>query len=187
MKILSLTQPWATLVSLGAKKIETRSWSTPYRGKLLIHAAKGLGSVGGKRGYKRLCFTEPFLSVLSLARQNTSDVFYLVDYFMSLPFGAIVAVCDLLDCVPTQHPNVASEPGKPWFTAARRGVGQYYYEVPPPLDSNEYAFGDYSAGRFAWLVGDVQPLAEPVPCKGTLGLWEPDAATIEAVMRQVKL
>ena len=40
MKCLSLTQPWATLVVSGAKKFETRSWTTTYRGPLLIHAAK---------------------------------------------------------------------------------------------------------------------------------------------------
>lgn len=172
MKALSLTQPWATLVSLGAKKIETRSWSTPYRGKLLIHAAKGLGSVGGKRGYKRLCFTEPFLSVLSLARQNTSDVFYLVDYFMSLPFGAIVAVCRLHHCCPTEH--IASD----WWRKNN---------LSHSLTDQEYAFGDYSPGRYAWLLADVQALAEPVACKGVLGLWEPDAATMDVVMRQVKV
>lgn len=34
MRGLSLTQPWATLVAIGAKKIETRSWTTTYRGAL---------------------------------------------------------------------------------------------------------------------------------------------------------
>ena len=41
MKALSLIQPWATLVLTGAKGFETRSWTTTYRGPLLIHAAKG--------------------------------------------------------------------------------------------------------------------------------------------------
>lgn len=40
MKALTLTQPWATLVAIGAKKIETRSWSTTYRGPLAIHSSK---------------------------------------------------------------------------------------------------------------------------------------------------
>ena len=31
MRAITLTQPWATLVALGFKKIETRSWSTDYR------------------------------------------------------------------------------------------------------------------------------------------------------------
>ena len=41
MKALTLTQPWASLVALGHKKVETRSWRTNYRGELAIHAAKG--------------------------------------------------------------------------------------------------------------------------------------------------
>lgn len=31
---LSLTQPWAELVVIGAKTQETRSWKTDYRGEL---------------------------------------------------------------------------------------------------------------------------------------------------------
>ncbi len=41
MKALTLTQPWASLVAVGAKRIETRSWETNYRGTIAIHAAKG--------------------------------------------------------------------------------------------------------------------------------------------------
>lgn len=39
VKTLTLLQPWASLVACGAKKIETRSWATKYRGPLAIHAA----------------------------------------------------------------------------------------------------------------------------------------------------
>ena len=38
MKVLTLKQPWATLVAEGIKKYEFRSWKTKYRGKILIHA-----------------------------------------------------------------------------------------------------------------------------------------------------
>lgn len=160
MKVLTLTQPWATLVAIGAKRIETRSWSTSFRGPLAIHAAAGLASVGGKRGYKRLCFTEPFLSALSLARQNRSDVFYLVDYFMSLPMGAIVAVCELKDCYPTAPEGYADHDPR----------GTRFIDV----GEQERAFGDYSPGRYAWLLADVRPLPEPIPAKGALGLWDWD-------------
>lgn len=175
MKALTLTQPWATLVAIGMKKIETRSWSTSYRGPLAIHAAQGLGPVGGKQGLMELCRTEPFRSVLIAAGYLGTP---------GLPLGVIVATCELIDCVPTQHPGIANEPGKPWFTGARKGVGQHYYEVPPPLDSNEYAFGDHTPGRFAWLLGSIQALPEPIPCKGHLSLWEPDTLTQLAIKRQ---
>ena len=39
-RAISLIQPWATLIVAGLKRYETRSWSTPYRGHILIHASK---------------------------------------------------------------------------------------------------------------------------------------------------
>lgn len=42
MKVLTLKQPWATLVAEGIKKYEFRSWKTKYRGKILIHAGTGI-------------------------------------------------------------------------------------------------------------------------------------------------
>lgn len=38
MKALTLHQPWATLVAVGAKQVETRGWATRYRGPIAIHA-----------------------------------------------------------------------------------------------------------------------------------------------------
>ena len=42
MKVLTLKQPWATLVAEDIKKYEFRSWKTKYRGKILIHAGAGI-------------------------------------------------------------------------------------------------------------------------------------------------
>lgn len=42
MKVLTLKQPWATLVAEGIKEYEFRSWKTNYRGKVLIHAGTGI-------------------------------------------------------------------------------------------------------------------------------------------------
>lgn len=80
MKALSLTQPWATLVAIGQKSIETRSWSTAYRGVLAIHAAKGF-----PRYCLELCTEEPFRDVLRSHRLLIRE----------MPLGAIVAVARL--------------------------------------------------------------------------------------------
>lgn len=40
LKAISLWEPWATLIALGLKTIETRTWSTSHRGPLLICASK---------------------------------------------------------------------------------------------------------------------------------------------------
>lgn len=42
MKVLTIKQPWASLIANGYKKYEFRSWQTKYRGPLLIHAGKGV-------------------------------------------------------------------------------------------------------------------------------------------------
>lgn len=39
MKVLSIRQPWATLICLGVKPIENRTWQTKHRGALAIHAS----------------------------------------------------------------------------------------------------------------------------------------------------
>ena len=39
MKVLSIKEPYATLIATGDKLIETRSWKTNYRGELYIHAS----------------------------------------------------------------------------------------------------------------------------------------------------
>lgn len=44
MKVLTLRQPWATIIAEGLKDIEVRTWSTRFRGPLIIHAGKGWDS-----------------------------------------------------------------------------------------------------------------------------------------------
>lgn len=38
MKVLTIKEPWASLIIEEYKKYEFRSWKTKYRGKILIHA-----------------------------------------------------------------------------------------------------------------------------------------------------
>lgn len=91
MKALTITQPWASLIAMGAKQIETRGWSTRYRGPLAIHAGAGLGPVGGRRGLAALLLEEPFRSALAEAGIHDSR---------DLPLGCIVAIGDLVAVFP---------------------------------------------------------------------------------------
>jgi len=89
MHALTLTQPWASLVAIGAKKIETRSWGADlWDEPLLIHAAMKSRSIGGNRGLAELCAKEPFASALEGAGLTAA----------TLPKGAIVAEA-LVECV----------------------------------------------------------------------------------------
>lgn len=49
MKVITLKQPWATLVAEGLKKYEFRSWKFNYRGEILIHAGKGVDKEAMKK------------------------------------------------------------------------------------------------------------------------------------------
>jgi hypothetical protein len=137
-RCLSLTQPWATLVAIGAKRFETRSWRTGYRGALAIHAAKGF-----PKECIALCYTEPFRSKLLRAGYNNPH---------ELPRGQVIAVVMLKDCVSTNH-----------FRPARH--------------TDEFAFGDYSANRYAWQLDSATPI-KPFEARGALGIWRlPRAVT----------
>jgi len=57
---LSVRQPWASLIVLGLKTIEIRSWSTDYRGCLFIHASKTLDD----RAMKRFQIENPSVGAL---------------------------------------------------------------------------------------------------------------------------
>lgn len=146
MKAITLTQPWATLVAIGAKKIETRGWKTDYRGPLAIHAAKGWTEEGVNVTRR----DEPFCSVLQAAGYTD---------FSQLPRGYVVATCRLVECVRIETPD----------RQAGIGIvnGGYW-----TLDDQERAFGDYTPGRWAWLLADVKPFVVPAAARGSLGLWD---------------
>ena len=44
--------------------------------------------------------------------------------------------------------------------------------IAPNLPRPELVFGDYSPGRWAWRIEDVEALPEPVPARGRQGIWE---------------
>lgn len=141
VKTISLWQPWASLVALGEKRIETRSWSTSHRGQIAIHAAKTWSNE-----LHGMCCRHPFDSVLGYASVCGVPSYVRHGRVNPLPFGAVLAVATLADCVPVER-------------------------VRDGLSLNERAFGDYTTGRFAWLFEDVRPLSRPFPLKGHQGLF----------------
>lgn len=64
MKVLTIKQPWATLIMQGDKRFEFRSWKTSYRGDLLIHAGKGIDKEAMKRLKKYLPSDMPLGKIL---------------------------------------------------------------------------------------------------------------------------
>lgn len=127
MKALSLTQPWASAIILGVKKIETRSWSTSYRGTIAIHAAKTFPK-----------WARDFALAEVAVRHLPAYKF---------PTGALIGLATLEDILATDT-------------------------VVKAISDIERLYGDYSYGRFGWLLSNVKVLPEPIPCKGALGLWD---------------
>lgn len=96
MKAISLWQPWASAMMRGAKRYETRSWSTEYRGDLVICSAKrkpSLEECGDKETY---------------------------DVAMREPYGCALCVVNLFDCRGVEW--VVSNIG---LSHAERELGDY--------------------------------------------------------------
>lgn len=169
MKVITLHEPWATLMAIGAKKIETRHWPTKFRGLVAIHAAKGgLGLTElenicrEKYFFSALKAFEPFRETAHLLRRNMKGVF---------PRGHILAVGELVDCLPTE---------------ARICLTSVFDEWPSLDNPQERAFGNYEPGRFGFLFGNVRRLKMPVPFSSRQGkILELDAATEALVLEQL--
>lgn len=87
---LSVRQPWAWMIIHGGKDIENRDWNTRFRGKVLIHAAKG-------------CTRDEYEDAAWFAESQGIKVPPLKE----LERGGIVGIVDITDCV--------SKSDSPWF------------------------------------------------------------------------
>jgi len=72
MKVITIKQPWATLIAEGYKEYEFRTWKTKYRGDILIHAGKGID----KKAMERFKYLD-----------------------LEYPTGKIIAKASITDCV----------------------------------------------------------------------------------------
>lgn len=77
MKVLSIKEPYATLIATGNKLIETRSWKTNYRGELFIHAS-------GKKIDKKVLTNNYIVTLIKDLKMN---------------YGNIICKANLVDCV----------------------------------------------------------------------------------------
>jgi activating signal cointegrator 1 len=152
VKAITLWEPWASLVARNEKKIETRSWKTKYRGPLAIHAAASV-----PKWVRELC--PKFGKLLGIKDYNGSWLYYL-EHGVG-PFGKVVATCRLVDCF-----EITEIHGRVW---AINPNGSNIH-----IEGNEKEFGDYTSGRYAWILEDTKPLTEPISAKGKQRLWNWD-------------
>lgn len=169
MKALSLTQPWASLCVAPdplhgylwpVKSLETRSWRVSEKllpMRLAIHAAAGIDrqlrdaiTVREHDGMRR--FREPYRHALERAHLDSLDPWWMAP--TGLPLGAILGAVKLVRCIPT------AECERMW----RRG----------DMSDDLYQLGDFTPGRWAWVLEKPEPLVNPIRCRGHLGLWTVD-------------
>ena len=95
LRVVTLWQPWASLMAYGLKTWETRprtiAWRN-YRGPVAVHAARTIPA-GYRREARALVAAEPFRSVLAA---------HGIERWEHLPTGAILSTHQLVDCVPTE-------------------------------------------------------------------------------------
>lgn len=174
MRGLSLLQPYCSLLALGEKRIETRSWCTSYRGRVAIHASRRF-----PRRLRDLCdyggqFYQDMAPHFVFAGrvEGKEEPVRMIPATISdlLPLGAIIAVGFLAEVITTERA----------LTACPLPV------IGTRLSEKERRMGDYSPGRFAWIFRDMVQLPEPVRCQGRLGLWELGANVTVQVHEQIK-
>lgn len=189
---ISLWQPWASLIALGAKTIETRSWRAPARligQRIAIHATASIPSALGlgRRGRKVIGDYEVEKDAAGLLLRGP------IAWPYRLPLGAVVATADLVDCVPI-HVEFCDCPlprdgvyllqwvsqftiGTGLFDATGAGYRHPHWSpdggdyLTPQHPRQQYPYGDYRCGRWAWLLDNVEPDHHGFPAKGKQGIW----------------
>ena len=146
---ITLHQPWASLIVLGIKTVETRSWPAPARlvgQRIAIHA--------GKRVVRR-----PGECIERELRARCGE-----DWRVIIPTGAVVATAVLAGMAQVARTDL--EEGCAVHDLGAE-VGSVAGTGRSPIDP----WGDFNAGRWLWFLDDVEALPEPVPAVGRQSFW----------------
>jgi hypothetical protein len=134
MKAVTLIQPVATLVVLGACRLEVRAWRTSHRGRVAVYASRAF-----PREARELCSREPVRSALRAGLGH--------DDWRLLPLGALLGTVELIQCA--RAADIEPRP---------LGAGPDTEEFRP--------------GEWAWVLDNPEPLPEPIPYRGRLGIFD---------------
>jgi len=89
LKALTLHQPYASLMALGIKTIETRSWKTNYRGPIAIHSSRRI------------------VNYIDSSLKNYLE--NKLGPLENLPKSGILAICNLYDCIEMTYDNCPTD------------------------------------------------------------------------------
>jgi hypothetical protein len=112
MKIISLLQPWATLLVQGHKRVETRSWNTKYRGPIFIHASGTLNKkTEGMTPFERASSNDHFIRCVTRP------------YMME--FGKIIGMVNIDECLKIHRTYAPPQEYLEMLTPQELAFGNY--------------------------------------------------------------
>ena len=149
MHAITLHQPWASLITLGIKTVETRSWPAPERlvgQTIAVHA--------GKRVVRK-----PGVAV-----ENEMWAHLGEDWRKVIPVGAVLATVTLAGIARVKHVNpTTGHAVHDRSTEVGCAVGLGQTRIDP--------WGGFSPGRWLWFLADVRALPDPAPAIGHQSFW----------------
>lgn len=163
-RVLTLWEPWASLLAYGIKKIETRpsatSW-TQEKGAYLIHSAQKF-----TREQAEICQQEPFKSELEklglINGEYRSGCLIHKSGIYHFPLGKIIGAVEIEECCKVV---------KDWSNLNYCILERKSY-INFGVVSPEYNLGDYGHGRYGWICQNPRLLKEPIPYKGGQGYYQ---------------
>ena len=156
MRALTVRQPWATAIIWGAKDIENRPRMTRYRGRLWIHAGMHHPDWGDYLEVRALSGIK--FGWLDTRRTSAAEVERAQRRKEHTgALGVILGSVDVVGCHGDET-GESLESCSPWARHSQQH----------------------------WMLANPQPLPDPVPCKGALGLWRLPDEVEKAVRAQLE-
>ncbi len=125
MRVITLKQPWASLVAVGLKEYEFRNMNYSYRGKILIHAGKGIDKDAMQR---------------------------VASYNLDFPQSRIIAEVEIEDCIKIddEFNNFINNLKSPIYTNKIRNGYAWKLRLNRKINSNNSILGKQGI----WYIND---------------------------------
>jgi hypothetical protein len=176
-RVISLHQPFASLLAWGEKENETRPKATKHtidEGTYIIQAANKWS-----KQQEKLCLQEPFNSIIKKRALTVEEFgkkypidklnfeFKIVDGYV-LPIGCILGSFDVEKCLTVLGTEYDIQKDEDFIILSDDEDNDEYLSKK----SNEYAFGDYALFRSIWMGKNHRLFKNPVPYKGGQGYYQ---------------
>lgn len=141
MKAYTVHQPYAYATVAGIKHYETRPQRTNIRGRVAVHAGKKRFTADGL--FELLNREIAYGKIIETEYERGIEN---LKRATELVYGAVIGTVEIVDCVPVE-------------------------EIADKMSTLERALGDFSPGRFAWVLRNPIMFDKTIPARGQQGWW----------------